>query len=189
MVMTEVTVRIPVPREFNMGRSVKIEQYTPFREEGGKLLLRVKDFDEKKLNELLKDPDVMQIDVTGGFASVILNRCAVCKMVEGAFLLEARKDSESTMIWKFLVIDDSFRLEKLKAMNAEIISIKRLSEMAELTDTESEVVRFAHEMGYFDIPKKINVRDLARRLGKSPSTINEIIQRGEKKILGMWVVS
>jgi hypothetical protein len=85
------------------------------------------------------------------------------------------------------VVDESFNPDRLKEINAEVISIRKFSEMAELTEAEEEILRLAYDMGYFEIPKKTRVRDIAVRVKKSPSTVNEIIQRGEKKVLGMWI--
>jgi len=187
MVMTEVTVRVPTPREFDVGKDVRVEQYMPFEGEGGKLLLRIKDVDAEKVKSIIKDPNVMHLDVAGPVASLVLNRCAVCKMIEGSFLLEAKKEDETHMVWRLLVVDESFNPDRLKEINAEVISIRRFSEMAELTEAEEEILRLAYEMGYFEIPKKTRVRDIAVRVKKSPSTVNEIIQRGEKKVLGMWI--
>jgi len=91
------------------------------------------------------------------------------------------------MIWRLLSVDESFNPEVLKKIGAEIVSIKRFSEIAELTEMEEEVLRLAHGMGYFETPKKTRIRDIAARLGKSPSTVNEIIQRAEKKVIGQWI--
>lgn len=189
MVMTEITVRVPIPKEFDVGKEVRVEHYTPFKGEGGKILLRVKDRDEEKIREIMKDPNVMRLDFTGSVASVILNRCAVCEIAKGSFLLEAKKEDEKHMIWKLLVVDEGFNTETLKKIGGEIISIKRFSEIAALTETEEEVLRLAHEMGYFETPKRTRIRDIAARLGKSPSTVNEIIQRAEKKVIGQWIFS
>jgi predicted DNA binding protein len=189
MVMTVVTVKVPIPKEFDMGKEVRVEHYTPFKGKGGKLLLRVKDLDEKKVGEIMKDSNVMQLDVTGSIASMVLNRCAVCEIAKGSFLLEAKKEDEKHMVWRLLVVDESLDTEVLKKLGAEIVSIKRISEIAELTETEEEILRLAYEMGYFEIPKRTRVRDIATRAGKSPSTINDIIQRAEKKIMASWIIS
>jgi predicted DNA binding protein len=187
MVMTEITIRVPIPKEFDVGKDVRVEHYTPFKGEGGKLLLRVKDLDQEKIREVMKDPNVLQLDVAGPVASIVLNRCAVCEIAKGSFLLEAKKEDDKHMIWRLLSVDESFNPEVLKKIGAEIVSIKRFSEIAELTEMEEEVLRLAHGMGYFETPKKTRIRDIATRVGKSPSTVNEIIQRAEKKVIGQWI--
>ena len=183
--MIEVTVRVPIPEEFNLGKEIKIEQYMPINKSGGRILLRIWEKDEKKIKEVLASPNVMKLDVSQGFASIVLNRCAICKILEGTFLLEAKKENEQTMVWKLLVTE-SFSMDKLKKLNVEIVSIKKLSESAELTEKEERVLKIAYDMGYFEVPKKTGVRKIAKDLGKSPSTINEIIRRAEKKIMKRW---
>jgi predicted DNA binding protein len=38
-------------------------------------------------------------------------------------------------------------------------------------------------MGFFDYPRKINMEELSRKLGISPSTLSEMIRRGIRKLL------
>ncbi|MDY6985916.1 MAG: helix-turn-helix domain-containing protein [Candidatus Thermoplasmatota archaeon] len=189
MVMTVVTVKVPIPKEFDVGKNVRVEHYVPSKGEGGKILLRVKDLDEEKIEEIMRDPNVLKMDVAGPIASIVLNRCAICEIAKGSFLLEAKKEGEKYMIWRLLVVDESFNTETLKKLGAEIVSIKKFSEVAELTETEEEILRLAYEMGYFETPKRTRIRDIATRVSKSPSTVNEVIQRAEKKVITHWISS
>jgi len=46
---------------------------------------------------------------------------------------------------------------------------------------EEEVLNKAIEMGFFDVPRKISLEDLARELGKSKSALSVILRKIIKK--------
>nr|WP_244372844.1 helix-turn-helix domain-containing protein [Archaeoglobus fulgidus] len=41
----------------------------------------------------------------------------------------------------------------------------------------------ALEKGYFDFPKRVKLEQLAEFFGIAPSTLSEILRRGQKKVL------
>ena len=64
-----------------------------------------------------------------------------------------------------------------------IMYIRILKSKRRLTKREEELIRYALENGFYDIPRKITLEDIASRFNLSVSTVSEIIRRGEKKIL------
>jgi len=52
-----------------------------------------------------------------------------------------------------------------------------------MTTNQETAIRVAYELGYFDIPRKISLKKLGKILGMAPSTLNEVLRRGEKKII------
>lgn len=54
---------------------------------------------------------------------------------------------------------------------------------SELTTTQRETLIAAHEAGYFDIPRKITLVDLAERLDVSDQAVSERMRRGEGKLI------
>ena len=187
-VMMEIIFRIPLPEGFDLGKTVKIERAQPYNETGGRALMRVEEKSESKVKEALSSQNVLRIDFSdkgeGGMASVVLNKCEICRLLEDSFLIEARKENDKNMLWKVLVPDpSSFSPEKLRDINAEVVSIKQVAEKATLTEKEDEALRVAFEMGYFEVPRMAGIRDIALRLGRSPSTVDETLRRAEKKIL------
>ncbi len=54
---------------------------------------------------------------------------------------------------------------------------------AALTMRQEEIVRKAFEMGYYDYPKRTTVREMAALMKVAPSTLTEILQRGERNII------
>ncbi len=186
--MIEMTLRVPIQKEFDLGKIIKIERAQPYDEKGGKALLRVGEKSEDKIRAAISSPNVLRVDLseTRGdtIASIVLDRCKICRLLEDSFLMEARKEKGDSMLWKILVPDpSSFSIDRLKDLKAEVVSIIQLTEKPTLTENEDKVLRVAFDMGYFEVPRKARIRDIARRLGKSPSTVNETLRRAEKKIL------
>ncbi len=53
----------------------------------------------------------------------------------------------------------------------------------ELTDRQEEVLRKAHEMGYFEHPKSANAGEVAEELGISTSTFTEHLAAAQRKLM------
>ncbi|WP_311171926.1 helix-turn-helix domain-containing protein [Halobellus ordinarius] len=58
-----------------------------------------------------------------------------------------------------------------------------LVDRGELTDRQREVLRTAHEMGYFEHPKRANAGEVAAELGIDPSTFTEHLAAAQGKLL------
>lgn len=56
------------------------------------------------------------------------------------------------------------------------------SPLADLTARQSGVLRMAHSLGYYDVPKRARVEDVARQLGLDKGTVGEHLQRAEKHV-------
>jgi len=54
---------------------------------------------------------------------------------------------------------------------------------AELTATQRETLRLAYETGYFEVPRRINLVELAARLGVSDSAASQRLRRGTGTLL------
>ncbi len=73
-------------------------------------------------------------------------------------------------------------LDKYK-IKYNIIYIKVLKKKKKLTKREEEIIKYAYEKGFYDIPRRITLEDIALKFKLSVSTVSEIIRRGERKIL------
>ncbi len=62
-------------------------------------------------------------------------------------------------------------------------STENLSSDNILTKRQEEIIQAAFQKGYYDCPKRITVKELAKIFDISQSTLGEILQRGEKKII------
>ena len=65
----------------------------------------------------------------------------------------------------------------------ELKSVKRAENEFELTTVQDKMMRAAFEKGYYDIPKKITLDELAAQSGMSKATLNIILRRGQHKLL------
>lgn len=59
-----------------------------------------------------------------------------------------------------------------------------LVERGQLTDRQREVLETAHEMGYFDHPRRANKGEVAAELGITTSTFSEHLAMAQKKLMG-----
>jgi len=82
-------------------------------------------------------------------------------------------------------------MAKLEAANAspKLVKMKKLSKEEMLTDNQEKIVKMAYQRGYYDFPKRIGVKDLAKIFNISPATLSEILRRGQKKIIESYFES
>ena len=57
--------------------------------------------------------------------------------------------------------------------------------MRELTNRQEKIIHLAFERGYYNVPKNTTIKKLSRVSRVAPSTLAEIIQRAERKIIGL----
>jgi len=72
----------------------------------------------------------------------------------------------------------------------EILStatLPRANRTRKLTQNQLQSLRVALREGFFEYPRKTNLTVLGQILGCSPSTLCEILRRGEKAILGGYI--
>ncbi|MEM0373912.1 MAG: helix-turn-helix domain-containing protein [Sulfolobaceae archaeon] len=67
--------------------------------------------------------------------------------------------------------------------NVKVLKVVKLSKKELLTPKQERILLVALEAGYFDYPRKVGLRELARELNMSPSNLLEIIRRAEKKVI------
>jgi len=52
-----------------------------------------------------------------------------------------------------------------------------------LTPKQENIIINAYKLGYFDYPKRITLKELAKKVEMSPSATLETLRRAEKKII------
>ncbi|MHA1786229.1 MAG: helix-turn-helix domain-containing protein [Candidatus Helarchaeota archaeon] len=70
-----------------------------------------------------------------------------------------------------------------KGLNIELKSIGKPKINNILTDRQLEILEIALRNGYFEIPRRISLNNLARKLNIAPSTLSETLRRIHKKVL------
>jgi len=121
------------------------------------------------------------------------HECELAKTILGSgamvVLAQVRKDG---ILWTLVCTWEEFKtlMNSLNNLNLgyELIwkssFFEKRNELSyELSYKELEILRLALEYGYFENPKKIKLRDLAKMLGVSEATASDLIRRALKKSL------
>jgi predicted DNA binding protein len=79
-------------------------------------------------------------------------------------------------------------LDKLKRekIDVKIVRLTSVADVETLTTHQRSIVQMALEEGYFDYPRRISLRQLAKKAGVSSATVSEVLRRAEKKILSTY---
>lgn len=137
--------------------------------------------------------DHMSRGKRGDKASVWLESegCKVCNTILSfdAFLVSGKSGENSTIKYNFMVPgfeayrnivstleDAGFRVTVLRMQKFE-------PQKKFLTFKQEKIFWLALKGGFFEYPRKINMVELAAKLGISPSTLSEIIRRGMRRLL------
>jgi len=149
---------------------------------------------EKIVERLRKDSYVYDVDIVKGergriVGSLKTHKCTACQTFAGAdcFIISATSKSDGKLEWTLLGSDTMVKslMHGLERENivGEVVKISKLEDEKELTARQENILRIALEKGYFEFPKKITLRQLAKILDISPATLTEILRRGQKWVL------
>ena len=152
------------------------------------------DLSEKIVDYLRQDSYVYDIDIVkAGQGKVVgslkTHKCTACRAFAGAdcFLVSATSKPDGKLEWAVLGSDTMVKslMHKLENQNVtgEVVKVSKLKGEAELTARQENILQIALEKGYFEFPKRITLRQLARVLDVSPATLSEILRRGQKGVL------
>lgn len=116
--------------------------------------------------------------------------CSICRLVtdDGCFLDSATSQPDGQVEWN-LVAPNSAALnalvEKIEALGCTVHlrRVASLRTVKELTRAQERVLQLAYDLGYFDIPRRITLGKLAKRLEVSKATLDVMLRRALKKIL------
>ncbi len=164
----------------------------------GKSLIEIRGKEEEieDIPDTLKEnPFICKLQISKvGKASILgaieVNNCAICKAVQGTdcFLTHGVTTEDGSLLLKIMAGERKslrnfiLRLEE-DDCEVEIISLRDPEKEDILTERQEEILKTAYEMGYFEYPKKISIKELAERLNMSISTLSETLRKSEKKVL------
>jgi len=152
------------------------------------------DLSEQIVEYLRQDSYVYDIDIVKAeqgrvVGSLKTHKCTACKTFAGAdcFLVSATSKPDGKLEWTVLGNDSMVKslmqeLEDQK-VTGEVVKISKIEDEEELTARQENILQIALEKGYFEFPKKITLRQLAKVLDVSPATLTEILRRGQKRVL------
>ncbi|MGB2825170.1 MAG: helix-turn-helix domain-containing protein [Thermoplasmata archaeon] len=80
-------------------------------------------------------------------------------------------------------------VDDMKGVGASVLveKVTVLRTARELTIEQERALQTAFDLGYFDIPKKIKLDDLARRLNISKATLDVVLRRAQRKVVASHV--
>jgi predicted DNA binding protein len=135
------------------------------------------------------DVDIVRADRGRVVGSLKTHQCTACKTFAAAdcFLSSATTKPDGKLEWSVLGSDTTVKslMQGLgkQQVTGEVIKISKLKDEHELTARQEAILQIALEKGYFEFPKKITLRQLAKVLDISPATLTEILRRGQKNVL------
>ena len=178
--------------------SIKVIDRMPYSDKGVKDLVEIQapaDQMEEILETIRKNPLVAKVDTTvtekGKVLSAITtSRCDICRILTDSdvFLISAQSKSDGKVEWTIIlsekkILKDIFDHLKEKSVDAQLIKLTKIDDKETLTERQDKITQEAFDRGYFDYPKRISLRELARMFEVSPSTLSEILRKGQRKIV------
>ncbi len=188
--MSEIPEKHPV--------SIKVIERVPYSDRGVKDLVEIsgpQEIMEEVLKDIRKNPSVSKLDTTitekgKVIGAVTTSRCDICRILTDSdvFLISAETKSGGKVEWTLVlsekeVLKGIFDHLKSKSVEAELIKLTKIDDKESLTERQDKITHVAFERGYFDYPKRISLRELARMFEVSPSTLSEILRKGQRKIV------
>lgn len=90
--------------------------------------------------------------------------------------------------WQLLLSDYKELQELISKLNERgldytIQEVVKAEELWSLTKRQEEILRAALELGFYDLPKKIGLRELAKLFNISPRAVSEILRRAHKRVV------
>ncbi len=150
---------------------------------------------ERVMNSMRQNPNIYDLDISpierGKLLAVFsTNHCVVCRLLAGTecFLTASTTTPDNRLQWTLLVTGRG-SLQKLMKNLEEVRADPKLVRMIEINDTDAltarqeQITRMAYERGYFDFPRRIGLRELAKIFGISTSTLSEILRKGQRRIM------
>jgi predicted DNA binding protein len=202
--MMEVQLTIRIPESWFedvsplLDRPVKVIQSVPDGKQGGRGLIEIRGDDEMTtavVEAIRAHPTVCSVEFIplpegGVLGHVVTSKCAACRALTGVdcFLMSAQARADGRVDWNLITGSEGSLKELVDRLVAEgcdveIRRARRPEVHRPLTDRQEEVIRMALKAGYYDQPKRVTIKDLAKRAGIAPSTFQEILQRAERKVM------
>ncbi|TFG69837.1 MAG: hypothetical protein E4H25_03835 [Methanomassiliicoccus sp.] len=183
--------------------SVKILRCIPKNGTGGQSLLQI-DADpgitQEELAEKIRaiEPNCnVQLTSAGPgrhIGTVELQTCAACRLMadSGCFLDSASNRENSVMQWNVIapnaaVLTDLVAKVKDLGCTVEVEKVSIMRTVSELTVAQEKVLQIAFQFGYFEIPRKITLDKLAKKLEISKATLDVILRRAQRKLVASHI--
>lgn len=178
---------------------VKIISSKPADKKSVRDLVEIEVEKEEDLNKVMESiktsPNVFNVDITPiergkALAIFTTTKCIVCRLLANTdcFLTSSTSTKDGRMQWT-LLISEKVPLQQLVAnlerhgAEPKLVSLTEIGDKDALTARQEQITRMAFERGYFDFPRSIGLRQLAKIFGVSTSTLSEILRKGQRRIM------
>lgn len=139
-------------------------------------------------------PGVTECEVLGSTRGEVLLRirvrgCLLPRAVEATGVVPSQPYSATGGVHRWCVLGQGDRLESfvtsLRSMGAHVEPVYHGQEeaQAQLTARQRAVLQRALDDGYYDVPRRTSLTELAARLGVSKASLCETLQVIEKKVM------
>lgn len=188
--MSEIPQKHPV--------TIRVIDRVPYSEKGVKDLVEIagpEDVMGEVLEDIRKNPLVSSVETTVTergkvIGAITTARCEICRILTDSdvFLISAESKGGGKVDWTLVLSDKSvlkniFDHLKSKGVESDLVKLTKIDDKESLTERQDKITHVAFERGYFDYPKRISLRELARMFDVSPSTLSEILRKGQRKIV------
>ena len=137
---------------------------------------------------------IMKIGTNQYLATVMNNECELSHIVaeSGIFLTSAEPLTDDLIEWTVMATNSTYIRNFInRAKNAGYHIIRRVTmnphAEVRLTARQEEVMSYALENGYYEIPKRLTIDDLCKSFDCSKSTLSVIMRSAEKKVLELYL--
>ena len=203
--MREVVLSMRIPNSWKAEVAceyegmIKVVECMPSKDKGGKGLIKIDTgaqdmdaiIDAIKGHSNVAEVRESQSAEGGSMVSVwCRKKCYACQALvdSNCFLVESMTGKDGTILWTLLVEKNDYLSAfienlRLKGCEVELVRTTLLKHSSLLTDRQEKIIEVAFAKGYYDLPKRTSIKKLAKTFDVSPSTLAEILQRGERKII------
>jgi predicted DNA binding protein len=117
--------------------------------------------------------------------------CEVCNTIlaHDAFLVSGKSMEDSIITYSFMVPTfEAYRgiITDLEKAGYEV-NVRKIGKFEQqigvLTENQERIFWLALKSGFFDYPRRVNMAELAAKLGISTATLSEIMRRGTRRLL------
>ncbi len=153
----------------------------------------------KKYLQGREDIEVVDLELVESDKAIGVVKCSECfgcreLLSTDCFMVSASSKEDGRLEYTIISSkNECLRklMAKLEKANAspKLVKMKKLSKEEMLTDNQEKIVKMAYQKGYYDFPKRVGVKDLAKIFNISPATLSEILRRGQKKIIESYFES
>jgi hypothetical protein len=147
---------------------------------------------------LVVDVQIIEQEKNGAYIVFMRNKApslsSVLKYIglEGGYLFPPLAIVDGKVRFSFLGNEPQIKdlMEKLDALTIHYrvilladANFSPISPLSQLTEKQQEVLLAAYKYGYYDIPRKINTEELAKKVGLVDSTVVEHLRKAEQRLI------